>query len=472
LSAEATMLEEIIAEAGGPDAFEAVLRSLPQEEVEQIAWNWALHSRPSQRPPPGNWRTWCVNAGRGFGKTRTGSEFVRAEVEAGRAPWVALVAPTAADARDVLVEGPAGLLAVSPPWFRPTYEPSKRRLSWPNGSVATLFSADEPERLRGPQHALAWLDEFAAYPAAEEVLAQVRLGLRLGVDPRLLITTTPRPRAAYRKLLADPTTVVTRGCTADNRANLPAAYLESIERQYAGTRTGRQELLGELLEDNPNALWKLDDIDAVRVARAPELRRVVVAVDPALSNNPDSDETGIIAAGAGICECLGKPELHGFVLADASGIMSPADWAKAVRRTFDRYQADRVIAETNAGGQLVELNLRANGASELPLKCIHATRGKALRAEPAAALYEQRKIHHVGVLGELENQMISWNPAEDSFSPDRVDALVYALVELLIQPLYEAPQFARYHLGPSRSAGLFDGRREGLPTSPLGRRHR
>jgi phage terminase large subunit-like protein len=444
MTPEVSMLEQVIAEAGGPDAFAAVLQELPPEEIDRLLHDWPLIARPAQLPPPGPWRTWLILAGRGFGKTLTGSEFVRAEVEAGRAGRIALIAPTAADARDVLVEGPSGILAVSPPWARPLYEPSKRRLTWPNGAIATLYSADEPERLRGPQQDLAWADELAAYFNPSELWTQLQLGLRLGSDPRALVTTTPRPIPVLRRLLADPSVVVTRGRTRDNARNLPASFLEEISRQYGGTRIGRQELDAEMLEDNPHALWKLSDIEAARVARAPELRRVCIGVDPAVSSNERSNETGIIAAGVGDCSCKGKPELHAFVLADYSGIHTPKGWADAVCKAYDRHQADRVVAEVNQGGALVEANLRANGVGNLPLKTVHASKGKAIRAEPVAALYEQGKVHHVGAgLGRLEDQQVQWSPLDDATSPDRVDALVWVLTELMLglapAPIFELP---------------------------------
>jgi phage terminase large subunit-like protein len=461
---ERSLLEEAIAEAGGAESFAELLGKLGGDEQRRIAFDWKLFGRPSQLAPAGDWLTWLCLAGRGWGKSRVGSEFVRGEVEAGRARRVALVAPTAADARDVMVEGESGLLAISPPWFRPLYEPSKRRLTWPNGAMATLFSADEPERLRGPQHDLAWLDELAAYYSADEVLIQARLGLRLGQRPRVCITTTPRPIPILRKLMADPSVHVTRGRTVDNVANLAPGFIDAITKQYGGTRIGRQELDAEMLDDNPGALWRLAEIDAARVKQAPELKRIAVGVDPAVSHHAGSDETGIIAAGIGDCPCRGKPERHAFVLADASGVYTPAGWARAVQAVYHHHRADRVIAEVNQGGALVEANLRANGAESLPLKTVHASKGKATRAEPIAALYEQGKVHHVGSFSRLEDQMTQWNPLEDASSPDRVDALVWVLTELMIGaevPVYTSPP---HPILPRRSAsgGLFTGRRRGI----------
>ena len=320
-------------------------------------------------------------AGRGFGKTRTGAEFVRAEVEAGRAGRVALVAPTAADARDVMVEGESGLLAICPPSNRPRYEPSKRRVTWDNGAIATLYSADEPERLRGPQHDLAWPDELAAwrYPETWDMLM---FGLRLGARPRVVVTTTPRPTRLIRDLLAAPTTVVTRGSTYDNRANLAPAFLEQIVRKYEGTRLGRQELYAEVLDDVPGALWTRAMIEAAEHSGPiPELVRVVVAIDPAVTSGDDSDETGIIVAGIGTDDFV-------YVLADRTCRMSPDGWATRAVVALDEFSADRIVAEVNNGGDLVEATIRTV-RRHAPYRKVHATRGKRVRAEPIAALYEQ-----------------------------------------------------------------------------------
>ena len=334
---------------------------------------------------------------------------------------VALVARTAADVRDVIVEGESGILAISPPSERPTWEPSRRRLTWPNGAIATTYSADVPDQLRGPQHDLAWSDELAAwqYPDA---WTQLLLGLRLGRDPRVVVTTTPRPTPIIRQLIASTTTHVTRGRTMDNAANLAPQFLDAVVRQYEGTRLGRQELDGEVLDDNPGALWKRDGIDAARVSQAPDLRRIVVGVDPAVTANAASDETGIIVAGLGF-------DGRYYVLGDYSGRYSPDQWASRVVKAYRDHKADRVIAERNQGGDLVEQNLRTVDRT-LPVTTVHAKRGKALRAEPVSSLYEQGRVSHVGALAALEDQMTAWDPAGDAESPDRVDALVYALAEL------------------------------------------
>ena len=377
---------------------------------------------------------WLLLAGRGFGKTRTGAELIRARAMARTARRLALVAPTAGDTRDVMVEGESGILAISPPWERPRYEPSKRRLTWPNGAIATLYSADEPERLRGPQHDAAWCDELASwrYPEAWDMLM---FGLRLGTDPRVVVTTTPRPTKLIRELIVDPTVVVTRGSTHENRANLAPGFLGEIVRKYEGTRLGRQELEAELLEDVPGALWNRGVIEAARARSAPVLIRVVVAIDPAVSSTDEADETGIIVAGK-------DEEGQGWVLADASGRYQPAEWAKTAISAYRAHRADRIVAEVNNGGEMVEatlLMIEPNAS----FAAVRASRGKVTRAEPVAALYEQGRVYHLGAFPRLEDQMCAFtanahgdfNTRSAGYSPDRVDALVWALTDLLVEPM-------------------------------------
>jgi predicted phage terminase large subunit-like protein len=374
-------------------------------------------------PPGGDWRVWLLLAGRGFGKTRTLTEWVRDEAESGRRGRLALVAPTVADVRDVLVEGESGILAVSAPGFRPTYEPSKRRLTWPNGALATTYSADEPDRLRGPQHDGAACDEIAAwrYPETWDML---QFGLRLGADPRAVVATTPRPVRLVRELLAAPTTVVTRGTTHENAQNLAPAFLEQIVARYGGTRLGRQEIDAELLDDTPGALWTRKAIDDLRVAAHPDLARVVVAVDPAVTSGEDADQTGIVVAGLGV-------DGHGYVLGDLTCRLSPDGWARRAVNAYHAHRADRLVAEVNNGGELVEATVRTVDRN-VSYKAVHASRGKRTRAEPVAALYEQGKVHHVGALPDLEDQMCGYVPDAYDGSPDRVDALVWALTELVL----------------------------------------
>ena len=407
---------------------------LSPAEARALLYDWTFWARPTQVPPQGNWRVWLLLAGRGFGKTRTGAELVRARVAACTARRLALVAPTAADARNVMVEGESGILAISPPWDRPRYEPSKRRLTWPNGAIATLYSADEPERLRGPQHDATWCDELGSwrYPEAWDMLM---LGLRLGGDPRVVVTTTPRPTKLIRALIADPTAIVTRGTIYENRTNLAPGFLEQIIRKYEGTRLGRQELEAELLDDVPGALWNRGVIEASRARAAPTLVRVVVAIDPAATSSEDADETGIVVAGK-------DGQGRGWVLADGSGRYRPAEWAKTAIAAYRAHRADRVVAEINNGGEMVEATLRVIDPN-VPFRAVRASRGKLTRAEPVAALYEQGRVHHLGAFPQLEDQMCGFVPADpDDYgprptgsSPDRVDALVWALTDLLIEPM-------------------------------------
>jgi phage terminase large subunit-like protein len=402
----------------------AFLTKLSPEERAELEYDWRFWARPEQLAPPGLWRAWLILSGRGWGKTRSGAEWVRGQVETERCKRLALVGATAADTRDVLVEGESGILASSPPWNRPVYEPSKRRLTWPNGALATLYSADEPDRLRGPQHDGAWADELAAwrYPDA---WIQLQFGLRLGDDPRVVVTTTPRPTALVRDLARAATTLVSRGSSYENSANLAPAFLDELKRRYENTRLGRQEIFGDILDDNPGALFRRTDIDGARIRRAPPLVRIVVAIDPAVSHDETSSETGIVVAGLG-------DDGHAYVLDDCSGIFTPAAWAKRAVDTFYDHGADRIVAEVNQGGALVEANLRTVDA-RVPYKAVRASRGKAIRAEPVAALYEQGKVHHVGILVALEDQMCGWDPTTSERSPDRMDALVWALTELAIE---------------------------------------
>jgi predicted phage terminase large subunit-like protein len=393
---------------------------------------WYAKARPSQLPPPGDWNGWLLMAGRGFGKTRTGAEWVKELVETGAARHIALVGPTAGDVRDVMVEGPAGILAVSSPWCRPEYESSKRRLTWPNGVAASTFSSEEADRLRGPQHDALWADELASWKDAQSTWDMAMFGLRVGRHPRWLVTTTPRPIKLIKELLAreGKDVVVTRGSTFANSANLAPTFLETIRKRYENTRLGRQELNAELLEDVPGALWQLDWLDRDRVARAPELKRVVVAIDPAVSNNEGSDQTGIIVAGVDA-----DKDKHAYIIEDLSGRYAPHEWAAKAVNAYQRHRADRIVAEKNNGGDMVENTIRMVSRN-VSFKAVHASRGKVTRAEPISALYEQRKIHHVGALSALEDEMCAFTSDFDrgraGYSPDRVDALVWALTELML----------------------------------------
>lgn len=402
-----------------PSERKILAQSLTPEDRKRLAWTWAAWARPEQIPPPGDWPAWLVKAGRGWGKTRVGAEWVRSIAQLGAR--IALVGPTAADVRDVMIEGESGILSVCEPWNLPTYEPSKRRLTWPNGAMATAYSAEEPDRLRGPQHTHAWADEAAAW-ARPDTWDMLMMGLRLGEHPRVVVTTTPKMVPLMRSIQSMPGLVVTRGRTLDNSANLAPSFLTGLMARYEGTRLGRQELEGEDLDDNPDALWQREGIDAARVRHAPELRRVVVAIDPAVTSNADSDETGIVVAGLGT-------DGRGYVLADRSGRYKPDGWARRAVEAYHEFSADRIVAEGNQGGEMVA-HVIGTVEQGLPLRIVHATRGKVTRAEPIAALYEQGRVSHVGSLAALEDQLCTWTSGGPS--PDRLDALVWALTELML----------------------------------------
>jgi predicted phage terminase large subunit-like protein len=399
------------------------LANLTQDDKSTLFYRWPFWARDNQLEPVERWTVWLLMAGRGFGKTRTGAEWVRQRVESGVAKRIAFVAETAADARDVMVEGPAGIMAISPKENRPHYEPSKRRLTWPNGAVGSLYSADEPGQLRGPQHDTVWADELAKWKRArQETWDNIEFGLRIGNEPRACVTTTPTPNPTLKMLLDDPETVVTIGSTYDNIGNLAKTFIDRVIRRYEGTRLGRQELHAELLLDTPGALWTLAMIDACRIKEPPEMKRVVVAIDPATTAGEESDETGIVVAG------LGR-DGRGYVLDDRSLKASPMGWAQAAISAYRTFKADRIVYESNQGGDMVRHTLETVDRN-VPLKGIHASRGKQTRAEPVAALYEQGKVSHVGPFPKLEDQLVTWTHGDAS--PDRLDSLVYALTELLI----------------------------------------
>jgi phage terminase large subunit-like protein len=416
--------------------------------ADALGNSWAAVARPNQLPPPGDWwQIWLLLAGRGFGKTRTLAEWVCEQVASGQARRIALVAATAADARYVLVEGESGILAVAPPWFRPIYEPSKRRLTWPNGAVAFTFSAEEPDRLRGPQHDAAVCDELASW-TRPETWDMLQFGLRLGRNPRCLVATTPRPIKPIRELLAREgrNVVVTRGSTYENRANLAPGFFDQVIRKYEGTRLGRQELNAELLEDTPGALWSHGVIDAARQAAAPNLARIVVAIDPAATSGEDADESGIVVVGK-------DNQGHGYVLADASGKYQPIEWAKIAIAAYRANHADRIVAERNNGGDMVEATIRMVDQN-VPVTTVWASRGKVTRAEPVSALYEQGRMHHVGTFPQLEDQMTNFtsdfNRHAAGYSPDRLDALVWAATELLVEQM---KGWGMYEVMRRRAAG-------------------
>ena len=398
------------------------LSKLTDSEILALKYDWKFNGRPVQFAPvtPVPWVYWLILAGRGWGKTRVGAEWCREAVKT--SAIVNLIGATVTDARDIMIEGESGILAVCPKRERPTFVASKRQLQWPNGAKSLIFTADEPERLRGKQHMKFWADELGAwrYPDAWD---QAMFGLRLGKHPQACITTTPRPIQTVRDLIADPATVITKGTTYDNRSNLAAAFFNKIISKYEGSRLGRQELNAELLDDNPGALWHLKDIDRTRVIETPILVRVVTAIDPSVKADGTGDEAGIIVVGLGY-------DGEFYVLDDLSLAASPNAWAKeAVDNGYKRHCCDRIVAEINNGGALVESVLRTVDPN-IPYTPVSASRGKKTRAEPISALYEQGRVHHVGTFSALEDEMCQWDPLITVESPNRVDALVWAITHL------------------------------------------
>jgi phage terminase large subunit-like protein len=396
--------------------------------------SWRFWQRDDQNEPDQDWRIWLVMAGRGYGKTRMGAEWVSRLAATNPGARFALIGATQSEARQVMVEGESGLLSL-PFAERPEWEPSLRRLTWQNGAVATLYSAAEPESLRGPQHHFAWADEIAKWSCGVAAWDNLMLGLRLGDAPKVMATTTPRPVPLLRRLVGEAGVATTKGRTVDNRMNLPGEYIEGVKAVYDGTRWGRQELDGELIEDAAGALWSRDLLERQRAKAAPELKRVVIGVDPPVSDHGDA--CGIVAAGLGT-------DGRAYVLADHSvSCASPESWARAVAGAAEAWNADRVVAEDNQGGAMVESTLRAADLA-MPVKRVHASRGKSARAEPVAALYEAGRAFHVGAFPALEDQMcglISGGGYEGpGRSPDRADALVWAMTELMLGRAVRVPR--------------------------------
>ncbi|MEO0881483.1 MAG: terminase family protein [Pseudomonadota bacterium] len=401
-----------------------------------------LNARPAQRPPFGqDWRTWLFMGGRGAGKTRAGAEFLQFAMCHGGYRRAALVGPTLHDVREVMIEGPSGVVAIAADEDRAVYQASRRRLVWPNGGEAFVFSAEDPDSLRGPQFDIAWCDEIAAWAHGEATWDMLQMGLRLGDDPKAMATTTPRPVPLVKRLAADEATVVTTSKTTDNAANLAPGFLDAVERHYGGTQLGRQELDGELIEDPDGALWTRSALDAVRIVEVPgDLRRVVVAVDPPASEGPKADTCGII--GAGLSNDLSTGE-KAYVIADASVQgLSPLNWAGRAVAVARDTGAEAIIAEANQGGEMVRHALNTAGC-DVPVRLVHAKIGKRARAMPVAALYEAGRVAHVGVMRALEDEMCSFGVEGFRGSPDRVDALVWALWALLLDRK-ENPRVRRF----------------------------
>ena len=411
-----------------------ILSKLTESEIEALQYDWGFWSRTKQKEPSRPYRYWVLLAGRGYGKTRLGAEYVRKKVESNLAGHVALISDTAADVRDVMVEGAqSGILAISSPWFRPVYEPSKRRLTWPNGAVATCYAAEAPGLLRGPQHDLGWIDEIAKWKnlgrpddVGGTAWSNFQMGLRIGDHPQAVITTTPRPLKILKDILSDPATVITRGTSYENRVNLAEDWFREIISRHEGTRLGRQELLGEMVEDVEGALWSRVLLDVCRVHYMPNLSRIGIGVDPPGGKT----ECGIVAMGMGSCQCKGFPEEHGFVLADRSLPGSPNTWGKEVAAVYHSLKADRVWGEKNFGGDMVENTIRTVDAS-ISYENVTASRGKIVRAEPVAALFEQGKIHLVGSFPQLEDELCGYTRTSN-WSPNRLDSMVWAATKLFV----------------------------------------
>jgi phage terminase large subunit-like protein len=408
----------------------SLARSIAGTLADALENDYRARARPSQLPPAWAWLIWLILTGRGWGKTWTASSWIN-EMAMTSVCRVALIGATSADVRDVMVEGPTGVLQTAPDWFRPTFEPSKRKIEWPNGSVAHAFSAEEADRLRGPQFHYGWLDELAAFQNDEDVWNMFQFGLRLGQEPRCIITTTPRPKKLIRSLLAreGKDVAVVKGSTFENAANLAPGFLDAIKARYAGTRLGRQELEGEVLWDVPGALWTRDMIDNANGSwTLPDMKRVVVAVDPSgtRGEGDSGDSIGIVVCGLG-------SDGFGYVLADKTCKLSPDGWGKVAVKAYQDFKADRIIAERNFGGAMVEHVIRTVDRNA-SYKEVTASRGKIARAEPVSALYEQSKVRHAAAFTDLEDQMAAMT--SDGYvgdgSPDRCDALVWALTELMV----------------------------------------
>ena len=417
-----------------PDRLKEVLSQLGPKKTEELQHTWEFWARPEQIEPEGDWNVWIALAGRGWGKTRAGVEWVRHQIKSGK-KRIAAVAPTNSDIRRVMVEGESGFLSVC--WkgdktYRggklgyPNWSPTNRTLTWENGAKVEFYSAEDPERLRGPQFHAAWADEVAAWRNQQDVWDMLQFTLRLGRKPRVMVTTTPKPTKLMRALIASPQSHITRGSTFDNIDNLAKPFLETVKKEYEGTRLGKQELYAEMLEEADGALWTTEILDGCTIEKKdiPELNRIVVSIDPAVTAKTESDMTGIIVAGIDVNGI-------GYVLEDATDRYSPAEWAAKAISLYQSYSADRIVAERNQGGDMVRRTLEAEDES-VPIRLVHASRGKMARAEPISALYERGKVKHAKGLDELETQMRTWEPLGSMGSPDRLDACVWALTDLML----------------------------------------
>jgi len=417
-----------------PEKLKEVLDQLGPKKTEELQHTWEFWARPEQLEPNGDWNIWIALAGRGWGKTRAGVEWVRHQVKSGK-KRIAAVAPTNSDIRRVMVEGESGFLNVcwkSDKTYRggklgyPNWSPTNRTLTWENGAKVEFYSAEDPERLRGPQFHAAWADEVAAWRNQQDVWDMLQFTLRLGRKPRVMVTTTPKPTKLMRALIASPQSHITRGSTFDNVDNLAKPFLETIKKEYEGTRLGNQELYAEMLEEADGALWTTEVLDKCTIEQKdiPELNRIVVSIDPAVTSKTESDMTGLIVAGIDVNGI-------GYVLEDATDRYSPAEWAAKAISLYKAHSADRIVAERNQGGDMVRRTLEAEDEA-VPIRLVHASRGKMARAEPISALYERGKVKHAKGLDELETQMRTWEPLGSMGSPDRLDACVWALTDLML----------------------------------------
>jgi phage terminase large subunit-like protein len=418
-----------------------LISDLPSSEAYKLRYDYEFWARPTQRLPRGEWRVWFLKGGRGSGKTWTGANVVKHWAKT--TERILIVARTAYDARDTMIEGESGLMAVSPKQFRPTYEPSKRRLTWPNGAQALIRSADEPDSIRGPQFGKAWGDELPAWRYGRETWDNIMFALRLGEDPQIVVTGTPRPTKIVKEILKLPGTIVTTDSTYANVENLAPSWATDVIARYRGTRTGLQELEGRVLDDNPDSLWVRAALDKYRVYRTPDLDEIVVAVDPMVAEitakdirnegkvslEKDNRETGIVVVGrSGI---KGDMEAHGYTLDDMSLNGTPLEWATATVTAYYRYKADKVVAEANNGGALVKAAIHTVDPN-IPVDLVYASRGKLTRAEPVSNIFAQGRGHHNGTFLELEDQLCEWQPGMPS--PDRLDAAVWGYTYLMVDP--------------------------------------
>lgn len=410
---------------------------LDPAEKAVLRYSWGFWARPNQiiDMSDESWTTWLILAGRGYGKTRTGAEWVRELVETAGPIRIGLIGPTASDTRDIVVRGESGILSCSPPWLKAEYSPSNRRVTWGNGSIATLYSAEEADRLRGPQHHALYCDEICSWKDGIAVWDMAMMGLRLGSSPRVVVTTTPKPTELLKQIIAEKTTRIVRGSTYENAANLAPTFISTIIQKYEGTDLGRQELHAELLLENKNALWSRDLLSQTRVpishVNADDMAQIVIAIDPPASSSETSDECGLVVCGIG-------GDRHGYVLADYSARMTPKAWAKKALEACREFKTDRIVAERNNGGEMVRHTIRSYHEGGLRgdrvhIKTVFASRGKWTRAEPIAALFQQNRCHLVGIHSKLEDQLTGYDPFEGQKSPDRLDSMVWGLTELMLR---------------------------------------